>query len=112
GAAVADPSADLVSVDAFADELGTAAVWRLHFAEPVPLAHRARAPGRLDVVTRDPRLPAMSVGDEHGMNRIVRWDDTASDRPLEVVWLHPAAHVLVHPPVIPGRTIQLFASRP
>ena len=107
GAAVADPSADLVSVDAFADELGTAAVWRLHFAEPVPVPDRAGAPLRIDVLIRDPRLPAMSVGDEHGMNRIVRWDDTASDRPLEVVWLDHAAHVSFNPPVIEGRTIEL-----
>ena len=107
GSAVADPTADLVVVDAFADELGTAAVWRLHFAEPIPVPDRAGEPLRIDVLIRDPRLPAMSVGDERGMNRIVRWDDTATDHPLEVVWLDHAAHVSFNPPVIEGRTIEL-----
>lgn len=107
GGAVADPTADLVSVDGFADELGTAAVWRLRFAEPIPVPDREGAPLRIDVLVRDPKLPAVTIGDERGMNRIVRWDDTGAGRPIDVVWLDHGGHTPFNPPVIEGRTVEL-----
>lgn len=107
GAAVDEPSADLVGVEGFADELGTAAVWRLRFAAPIAVPDRDGATLRIDVLVRDPRLPAVRLGNERGMNRIVRWDATAADRPIDVVWLDHGGHTPFNPPVIDGRTIEL-----
>jgi hypothetical protein len=107
GTTVTHPAADLVAVDGVAAELGSAAVWRLRFAAPIPVPDRDGAPLRIDVLVRDPLLPARSRGDERGMNRIVRWDDTASDHPIDVVWLDNGAHTPFNPPVIEGETIEL-----
>ena len=107
GTAVADPSADLVAVAGIAEELGTAAVWRLRFAAPIPVPDHDGATLRIDVLVRDPRLPAVRRGDERGMNRIVRWDATAADQPIDVVWLDHGGHTPFNPPAIDGRTIEL-----
>ena len=56
GAPVTDPTADVVAVDGVAAELGTAAVWRITFASPVPVPDRSGTPLRLDVLVRDPKM--------------------------------------------------------
>jgi hypothetical protein len=104
---VRDPVADVVSVDAIADELGTAAVWRITFAAPVPVPDTDGAPLRIDVLVRDPELPAVSVGTERGMNRIVRWDATAADAPIEIAWLGGEGHTPFNPPEVSGRTVEI-----
>ena len=85
GSTATDPVADLVEVDAFADELGSAAVWRLTFAAPLPVPDREGAPLRIDVLVRDPKLPTVALGDERGLNRLVRWDDTSAEQPIDIV---------------------------
>ncbi len=107
GSAVTDPVADLVSVNAFADELGSAAVWRLTFAAPLTVPDRSGAPLRIDVLVRDPKLPTVTLGDERGMNRLVRWDDIGAEQPIDIVWLPRQGHTPFNPPVIDGRTIEL-----
>ncbi len=107
GSAVTDPVADLVSVNAFADELGSAAVWRLTFAAPLPVPDRSGAPLRIDVLVRDPKLPTVTLGDERGLNRLVRWDDTGADQPIDIVWLPRQGHTPFNPPVVDGRTVEL-----
>jgi hypothetical protein len=104
---VRDPVADVVSVDALADELGTAAVWRITFATRVPVPDTRGAPLRIDVLVRDPQLPARSLGDEQGMNRIVRWDATGADRPVDIVWLGGRGHTPFNPPEISDRTVEI-----
>ena len=107
GSAATDPVADLVEVDAFADELGSAAVWRLTFAAPLPVPDREGAPLRIDVLVRDPKLPTVALGDERGLNRLVRWDDTSAEQPIDIVWLPRQGHTPFNPPVIDGRTVEL-----
>jgi hypothetical protein len=107
GSAVTDPAADLVAVDAFADELGSAAVWRLTFAAPLPVPDRSGAPLRIDVLVRDPKLPTVTLGDERGLNRLVRWDDTGAEQPIDIVWLPRQGHTPFNPPVIDARTVEL-----
>jgi hypothetical protein len=98
---------DLVAVEAYADELDTAAVWRLRFAAPIPVPDRVGSPIRIDILVRDPLLPAVSRGDERGMNRLVRWVDTGADAPVDVAWLADGGHTPFNPPVIDGRTIEV-----
>jgi hypothetical protein len=107
GKAVTGAVADLVRVDAYADELGTAAVWRLRFARPIPVPDPDGSPLRIDVLVRDPRLAPVTRGDERGMNRIVRWVDASADQPIDVIWLAREGHTAFNPPVIQGRTIEL-----
>ena len=98
---------DLVSVDATAEELGTAAVWRLTFAEPIEVADPGAAPMQIDILVRDPKIPAASVGDERGVNRIVRWVASSADRPIAVRWIPEHSQTLFNPPVIEGNTVEL-----
>jgi hypothetical protein len=107
GTGSVDGGVDLVSVDGFADELGSAAVWRLRFADPIAVPDHDGAPLRIDVLVRDPRLHAVSRGDERGMNRIVRWSDTGTEAPTEVIWLPRRGHTPFNPPVVDGRTVEL-----
>ena len=84
GTAVPGATADVVAVDGQAAELGTAAVWRITFARPIAVPDRAGAPLRIDVLVRDPLIAPVTRGDERGMNRIVRWNDTGADATEEV----------------------------
>jgi hypothetical protein len=107
GTAVTDAAADVVAVDGRATELGTAAVWRVTFAEPLPVPDRDGAPLRIDVLVRDPLIAPVTVGDERGMNRIVRWDDTGADATENVMWVYERSATAFNPPVIDGRTVTL-----
>lgn len=107
GTASVPGGADLVSVDGFADELGTAAVWRLRFADPVAVPDPDGAPLRIDVLVRDPRLPVVSRGEERGINRIVRWSDASADAPTDIIWLPDRAHTPFNPPLVQGRTVEI-----
>jgi hypothetical protein len=107
GTAVTDASADVVAVDGQAAELGTAAVWRVTFARPVPVPDRSGEPLRIDVLVRDPLIAPVTRGDEHGMNRIVRWNDTGADATEEVMWVYERTSTSFNPPVIDGRTVTI-----
>jgi hypothetical protein len=107
GTAVGDATADVVAVDGQAAELGTAAVWRITFARPIPVPDRAGAPLRIDVLVRDPLIAPVTRGDEHGMNRIVRWDDTGADANEEVMWVYERTSTSFNPPVADDRTVTI-----
>jgi hypothetical protein len=107
GTAVTDATADVVAVDGRAAELGTAAVWRVSFAKPIPVPDRDGAPLRIDVLVRDPLIAAVTLGDERGMNRIVRWDDTGADATENVMWLYERSATAFNPPVIDRRTVTI-----
>ena len=103
--AVSDPTADVVGVQGEAAELGTAAVWRITFAKPLPVPDHDGAPLRIDVLVRDPLIAPVTLGDEHGMNRIVRWDDTGPDALENVMWVYERSATTFNPPAIDGRTV-------
>jgi hypothetical protein len=107
GTRVHDPVGDVVGVDAQAAELGTAAVWRITFARPIPVPDPAGAPLRIDVLVRDPLIAPVIRGDERGMNRIVRWDDTGADATEKVMWVYERNATAFNPPAIDGRTVTL-----
>ena len=107
GAPVTDPTADVVAVDGVAAELGTAAVWRITFASPIPVPDRSGTPLRVDVLVRDPTIAPVTRGDERGMNRIVRWTDSSTDATEEILWVYERAHTSFNPPQIDGRTVEL-----
>lgn len=105
GTAVSDPTADVVAVRGEAAELGTAAVWRVTFAKPLPVPDRVGTPLRIDVLVRDPLIAPVTLGDEHGMNRIVRWDDTGPEALENVMWVYERSATTFNPPAIDGRTV-------
>jgi hypothetical protein len=105
GAAVSDPAADVVAVQGEAAELGTAAVWRITSSKPLAVPDHDGAPLRIDILVRDPLIAPVSLGDEHGMNRIVRWDDTAPDALENVMWVYERSATTFNPPTIDGRTV-------
>lgn len=106
-AAVVDSAADVVAVDGSAAELGTAAVWRVTFAEPVRVPDGSGAPLRIDVLVRDPLIAPVTRGDERGMNRIVRWDDTSAGATEDVMWVYERTSTSFNPPAIDGRSVTL-----
>jgi len=105
GAAVADPTADVVAVQGQAAELGTAAVWRITFARPLPVPDHHGAPLRIDILVRDPLIAPVTLGDERGLNRIVRWDDTGPEVLENVMWVYERSATTFNPPAIDGRTV-------
>jgi hypothetical protein len=108
GSASIDASApDLVAIEATAQELETAAVWRLTFARPVVVPDPSAPPVRIDILVRDPRVPATSVDGQPGVNRVVRWDATSVDQPIVIKWIPERSQVSFNPPVIDGNTLEL-----
>jgi hypothetical protein len=107
GAPMTDPAADVVSVGGVAAELGTAGVWRVTFAKPIPVPDRSGTPLRVDILVRDPKIAPVTRGDERGMNRIVRWTDTSTDATEEILWVYERSHTSFNPPVVDGRTVVL-----
>jgi hypothetical protein len=107
GTAVAGSAADMVAVDGQAAELGTAAVWRITFAQPLPVPDHDGPPLRIDVLVRDPLIAPVTLGDERGMNRIVRWTDTGADALEDVRWVYERSNTTFNPPAIDGRTVTI-----
>ena len=98
---------DVVSVRASAQELGTAAVWRIRFADPLRVPDPHAPPMVVDVLVRDPKLPAVTLGDERGLNRVVRWVASSPDRPVVIMWVPEHSQTAFNPPVIEGRTLEI-----
>ncbi len=108
GSATVDASApDLVAIEATAQELGTAAVWRLTFTRPLVVPDPSAPPVRIDILVRDPKIPALSVDGQPGVNRVVRWDATSADQPVVIKWIPEHSQVSFNPPVIEGNTLEL-----
>jgi hypothetical protein len=108
GSASVDASApDLVAIEATAQELDTAAVWRLTFARPLVVPDPSAPPLRIDIFVRDPKVPGVSVDGQGGVNRVVRWDATSADQPIVIKWVPEHSQVSFNPPVIEGNTLEL-----
>jgi len=108
GSASVGPSTpDLVSVEATAQELATAAVWRLTFAAPLVVPDPGGPPMRIDILVRDPQVRTVTVDGERGVNRIVRWDATSVDQPVVIRWVPEHSQTSFNPPVIEGNTVEL-----
>ena len=108
GSASVDASApDLVAIEATAQELNTAAVWRLTFARPLVVPDPGAPPLRIDILVRDPKIPGVSVDGQGGVNRVVRWDATSADQPIVIKWVPEHSQVSFNPPVIEGNTLEL-----
>ena len=105
GATMSDATADVVAVRGEAAELGTAAVWTITFAKAVPVPDHEGVPLRIDVLVRDPTIAPVTLGDEHGMNRIVRWTDTGPNALENVMWVYERNATTFNPPAIDGRTV-------
>ena len=74
GVAVPDPAIDLIRGEAVATEGGSAVRFTITFSHPVPWRDTERRPLRVDVLVRDPQVPASSFAYYRGVNRIVRFD--------------------------------------
>src|SRR5207247_953518 len=98
---------DLVQATGWIGEEGSAAVWQLTFAESLRVPDPAAPPFRVDVVIRDPRVPAVSFGDYERFNRIVRFDASGPDRDVELLFLTEGGHTVFDPPVIDGDTMTI-----
>jgi hypothetical protein len=73
GTGPGDPP-DLVAGTGTVVEEGTSAEWTLRFADPLVVPDRAGHPFRVDILIRDPTVPAVDVAYYHDLNRIVRYD--------------------------------------
>jgi hypothetical protein len=98
---------DLVAAVGRADEEGSSAVWTLTFAEPLHVPDLVDPPFRVDVVIRDPKVPAVSYGDYRDFNRIVRYDATSAHPHVELLFITEGGHTLFDPPQIDGDTMTI-----
>jgi hypothetical protein len=98
---------DLVAAVGRADEEGSSAVWTLTFAEPLHVPDPVDPPFRVDVVIRDPKVPAVAFGDYRDFNRIVRYDATSAHPHLELLFITEGGHTLFDPPRIHGDTMTI-----
>ncbi len=98
---------DLVAAVGRVSEEGSAALWRLTFAEPLRVPDPVEPPYRVDVVIRDPKVPAVSLGDYRDFNRIVRFDATSTDARAELLFVAEGGHTLFDPPVIDRDTMTI-----
>lgn len=98
---------DLVAAVGRASEEGSSATWRLTFAHPLRVPDPTDPPFRVDVVIRDPKVPAVSFGDYRDFNRIVRFDATGGNARLELLFIAEGGHTLFDPPVIEGDTMTI-----
>jgi hypothetical protein len=98
---------DLVAAVGWASEEGSSATWRLTFAHPLRVPDPTDPPFRVDVVIRDPKVPAVSFGDYRDFNRIIRFDATGGNARLELLFITEGGHTLFDPPVIDGDTMTI-----
>jgi hypothetical protein len=98
---------DLIGAAGRAAEEGSAALWRLTSAEPLHVPDPVDPPFRVDVVIRDPKVPAVSLGDYRDFNRLIRFDATRADARLEMLFIPEGGHTLFDPPVIDGDTMTI-----
>ncbi len=106
--AVTGGGPDIVGVEAAADELGSVAVWRLHFPEPLRSdAINRDDPIRVVVLVRDPRVRGVTIGGYPGVNRIVSWVGTAPDAPVRIRLVPEHSTTPFNAPVIDGATLEI-----
>lgn len=98
---------DLVRALGWLGEEGSSAVWQLSFAHPLVVPDPEEPAFRIDVLVRDPRIPTVSVGDYRRVNRIVRFDATARNARLTLLFLAEGGSAFFNPPILEGRTVTI-----
>jgi hypothetical protein len=97
---------DLVGADGYIVELGTSARWELTFAEPLTVPDAQGRPFRVDIVIRDPKVPAQSFAYYRNVNRLVRVDATV-EHPTEIYLLPERGTSEFNPPVVEGSSMTI-----
>jgi len=98
---------DLVRALGWLGEEGSSAVWQLSFDRPLVVPDPEEPAFRIDVLVRDPRIPTMSLGDYRRVNRIVRFDATARNARLTLLFLPEGGSAFFNPPILEGRSITI-----
>lgn len=97
---------DLVEARGEIVELGTSARWTLTFAEPLIVPDDVGRPFRVDIVIRDPKVPALSFAYYRNVNRLVRMDATV-DHETEIYLLPERGTNVFIPPIIDGASMTI-----
>jgi len=98
---------DLVRAIGWLGEEGSSAVWRLSFVRPLAVPDLVEPAFRVDILVHDPAIPALSFDDYRHVNRIVRFDATAKDAPLALLFLPEGGSAPFNPPIADGRTLTI-----
>ena len=98
---------DLVRALGWLGEEGSSAIWQLSFDRPLVVPDPEEPAFRIDVLVRDPRIPTMSLGDYRRVNRIVRFDATARNARLTLLFLPEGGSAFFNPPILEGRSITI-----
>jgi MYXO-CTERM domain-containing protein len=98
---------DLVRALGWLGEEGSSAVWQLSFDRPLVVPDPQEPAFRIDVLVRDPRIPTVSIGDYRRVNRIVRFDATARNARLTLLFLPEGGSAPFNPPIVQGRTLTI-----
>ena len=98
---------DLVLALGWLGEEGSSAVWQLSFGRPLVVPDPEAPAFRVDVLVRDPRIPTVSLGDYRRVNRIVRFDATARNARLTLLFLPEGGSAFFNPPILEGRTLTI-----
>ena len=98
---------DLVGAVGWLGEEGSSAVWQLSFARPLAVPDPEEPAFRVDILVHDPTIPALSFDDYRHVNRIVRFDATAKNAPLALLFLPEGGSAPFNPPIVDGRTLTI-----
>ena len=98
---------DLVRALGWLGEEGSSAVWQLSFDRPLVIPDPEEPAFRIDVLVRDPRIPTVSIGYYRRVNRIVRFDATARNARLTLLFLPEGGSAFFNPPILEGRNITI-----
>jgi len=98
---------DLVRALGWFGEEGSSALWQLSFDRPLVIPDPEEPAFRIDVLVRDPRIPTVSIGDYRRVNRIVRFDATARNARLTLLFLPEGGSAFFNPPILEGRNITI-----
>jgi hypothetical protein len=101
-----DQAPDLVSATGTIVELGTSALWILRFADDLQVPDDRGTPFRVDLVLRDPSVPAVSFAYYRGLNRLVRYDAVA-DPTLTILLIPERGQNVFMPPTVDGDTMTI-----
>lgn len=98
---------DLIRALGWLGEEGSSAVWQLSFDHPLVVPDPQEPAFRIDILVRDPRIPTVSLGDYRRVNRIVRFDATARNARLTLLFLPEGGSAFFNPPILEGRTLTI-----
>jgi len=98
---------DLIRALGWLGEEGSSAVWQLSFDHPLVVPDPQEPAFRIDILVRDPRIPTVSLGDYRRVNRIVRFDATARNARLTLLFLPEGGSAFFNPPILEGRSITI-----